>query len=239
MASGDKTRLLIGAGLGCMLLVVLLMLTALYLLARAPSFERDGGLEIRVSVDTTDPSVRDATGRVLLGRLEAVGARGATVSPDGPDYIVRVPGIEQEIGLHDLLTRRGLLEFCEVVQETPMEFGRCIKLGDKVAGARVDTDQFGEPHVELEFDGAGRDAFCELSTALVGRKMSILVDGDVQSSPVVQEPICGGVAWVTLGTGQPDEQMAQEAADLAAILGTTPLPAATGMVSERAIEPGG
>jgi preprotein translocase subunit SecD len=87
-----------------------------------------------------------------------------------------------------------------------------------VEGAEVQVDGMsGEPQVLLAFTAEGGARFAQLTTALVRRRLAIVVDGRVLSAPIVQMPITGGSAVVTMGGADPTAGLV-EAHALAAAL---------------------
>ena len=74
--------------------------------------------------------------------------------------------------------------------------------------------------VMLEFDRDGAHAFGELTTRIVGKKLATVLDGTVHSAPIINGPIRGGRASITLGS-RADERTAKE---LALVLRTGALP---------------
>lgn len=78
----------------------------------------------------------------------------------------------------------------------------------------------GEPTVRVDFDSEGSAMFEKLTSENVGRYMSIFLDGEVVSTPVIRERIAGGTAIISGGFA------ADEAKALAKNLnfGALPLP---------------
>ncbi len=68
--------------------------------------------------------------------------------------------------------------------------------GDRVTSARTFYDQRGYG-VSLNFDSEGAKKFGELTAAHVNERFAIVLDGVVQSAPVINEPIYGGSAVIT------------------------------------------
>lgn len=83
--------------------------------------------------------------------------------------------------------------------------------GDRVAAAYPIFDQRGWG-VLLKFDSAGANQFGVLTAAHVGERFAIVLDGKIQSAPVIREAIYGGSASIT---GRFTER---EARDLASVL---------------------
>ena len=90
---------------------------------------------------------------------------------------------------------------------------------EHVEDAEPQEDSMGWPSVRVELNKEGAAAFEALSRRSVGKRLAILVDGDLISAPVVAEPIPGGVLQVSFGAGQ-----GAEARRLAAALKTPRLP---------------
>jgi preprotein translocase subunit SecD len=67
-----------------------------------------------------------------------------------------------------------------------------IVSGADIDDAFITTNQTGQYVVGFRLKGAGADAFCEFTSNNVGRPMSIVLDKEVISSPVINSPICGG-----------------------------------------------
>lgn len=57
--------------------------------------------------------------------------------------------------------------------------------------AGVTVGQTGKPVVTINFDDTGKEIFCNLSTAHVGKQMAIFVGGQLLTAPNINEPICG------------------------------------------------
>ncbi len=77
-----------------------------------------------------------------------------------------------------------------------------------------------EPLVSVRFNDKGSDLFSEITKAHVGEQLGIFLDGELLSSPVINEPITGGTAIIS-GQFTPEE-----ARDLAQNLsfGALPMP---------------
>jgi preprotein translocase subunit SecD len=108
--------------------------------------------------------------------------------------------------------------------------------GEDVESARADVVDH-QPIVLLAFNSAGEHRFSEATAAWVNRRMAIVYDGTVLSTPRVRSRIRGGRAQITLGYSRPfSEQMALAKA-MAASLEGGELPQLT-FVSATRYEPG-
>ena len=104
--------------------------------------------------------------------------------------------------------------------------------GTEISDARVSIDsRYNEYAVTLKFNSKGSRKFDKLTAAHVGERFAIILEGTVNSAPVIRERISGGSAQIT-GSFSP-----AEARDLAIILRAGALPAPVKVVEERSIGP--
>jgi len=104
--------------------------------------------------------------------------------------------------------------------------------GTEISDARVSIDsRFNEYAVTLKFNSKGARRFDKLTKAHVGERFAIILEGVVNSAPVIRERISGGSAQIT-GSFSPSE-----AHDLAIVLRAGALPAPVKVVEERSIGP--
>ncbi|MCR9206440.1 MAG: protein translocase subunit SecD, partial [Halobacteriovoraceae bacterium] len=109
--------------------------------------------------------------------------------------------------------------------------------GDQLQDARVQIDQQkNEPYVSLEFKASGAKIFEELTGANVGKRMAVILDGNVYSAPSIRERIGGGRAQITLGAGGFNKMM-KEARDLALVLRAGALPVELQFEEQRTVGP--
>ena len=80
------------------------------------------------------------------------------------------------------------------------------------------------PVVLLDFNRFGSRVFGDLTTQIVGKKLATILDGKVKSAPIINTPIRGGRAQITLGGGDVYRQE-KERDELVNVLKTGSLPA--------------
>lgn len=98
--------------------------------------------------------------------------------------------------------------------------------GDYIQDARVAIDpQFNRPYVAMNFDSKGAELFAATTTTNTGKRFAIMMDDVVNSAPVINEPITGGRAQITLGSMRSFMEVQQEAQDLVISLRHGALPA--------------
>ena len=109
--------------------------------------------------------------------------------------------------------------------------------GEELQEAIVRIDQQeNRPYVGLEFKPSGAKIFEDITGANVGRRLAIVLDGNVYSAPQVRGKIAGGSAQITLGTGDYNAVMS-EARDLALVLRAGALPVELIFEEQRVVGP--
>ena len=91
------------------------------------------------------------------------------------------------------------------------------------------------PEVLLTFTGPGGRRFAEVTGTNVKKRMAIVLDGIIESAPVIQTKISGGRASITLGSGRSYNEIFDEATELALILKSGALPATIEVLEERQV----
>jgi len=126
----------------------------------------------------------------------------------------------------------------EVEYKTYLLHADVAMTGDYITDAVVRTDaDTGQPEVGLDFDRTGAVLFEKLTGANVKRRMAIVLEGEVNSAPVIQTRIAGGKARITLGSSSGYDAALGEAQDLAMVLRAGALPAPVRILEERTVGP--
>jgi len=138
------------------------------------------------------------------------------IPPEDEAYIERrVNRDTGEVSLVPMLLRKRTVMTGAALQTAQMEIG----------------GNFNEPYVSLTFNSRGAQLFYSITQENVGRQLAIILDGVVQSAPVIREPISGGRAQIT------GQFSAAEASDLAIALRAGALPAPVDIVENLTIGP--
>jgi len=104
--------------------------------------------------------------------------------------------------------------------------------GKYLENAQVEIGgQFNMPYVSLEFDKEGAGIFEDVTSANIGRNLAIVLDGVVQSAPVIRDRIPGGRAIIE------GNFTMEEAHDLAIVLRAGALPAPVEIIQETSVAP--
>ncbi len=117
--------------------------------------------------------------------------------------------------------------------------------GDMIESAAEHADQGSlvpQYVVSLNFNPQGTKVFGDLTKQArepqnAPHQIAIILDENITSSPVVNEPILGGRAQITLGRSQNMEQQQKDAQDLALVLRAGALPASVKIIEERQVGP--
>ncbi len=102
--------------------------------------------------------------------------------------------------------------------------------GKYVTRAFVNADNLGRPYIALEFNPEGAKIFGQVTGANIQRRLGIVLDGELQSAPVIQSEILGGKAQITGQFTLP------EAKRLASVL-ENPLQAPVKVLEVRGVDP--
>ncbi|MBN2530316.1 MAG: protein translocase subunit SecD [Deltaproteobacteria bacterium] len=109
--------------------------------------------------------------------------------------------------------------------------------GEYIDQAAVAFNEQGKPYVSLRFNQEGAGIFADLTGENVQERMAIVLDGKVQSAPVIQEKISGGNCQITLGRADAMNNLLNEAKDLVIVLNAGALPAPIKPVTESTVGP--
>jgi preprotein translocase subunit SecD len=107
---------------------------------------------------------------------------------------------------------------------------------DAVAQPDTGTGSLGGWHVAIRFTDAGGNIFERITGANIKRRFAIILDGRIESAPVIQSRIAGGNASITLGSSDPESQL-RDARTLELVLRSGALPAPITPSNEQHIGP--
>ncbi len=181
--------------------------------------------------------------KIIRNRVDELGVAEPVIQRSGPNRIlVQLPGITDIERARRLIGETALLEFRivkniiervneEGEKEIEYDLGETLLTGDKLKLAKVGYDQLGKPKVDIQLTDEGGELFEKITGDNVGRQLAIVLDGKVESAPVIKTKISGGRAEIT------GIRSLQEAKDLALVLRTGALPVEMDIIEERTIGP--
>lgn len=194
---------------------------------------------------------------VIRNRVDEVGTTEPTIQRQGDNRVlVQVPGFEDSNRLKDLISKTARLTFHLVHPSMTAAQAQAqgIPSGYMIVPSRDGGDELLNENVELggesltnahpgfdqqtsrsvvsfQFDTRGAITFGEITSKNVGKRFAIVLDNEVITAPVIQQPITGGSGQIS-GNFTP-----QSANDLAVLLRAGALPVSLGVVEERSVGP--
>jgi len=171
--------------------------------------------------EVTDEAL-DKAQLIILNRIDELGISEPLVTRDfNRNIIVQLPGVDDPERAIDVIGKTAQLEF-KILEsadenENPV-FGPTLLTGDKLVKASAGYDQGGQIVVTMSFNDEGAEQFAKITTENVGKRLAIVLDGEMKSAPVIRQAITGGDAVIeNIGT-------LEEAKDVALVLQTGALP---------------
>ena len=127
---------------------------------------------------------------VLDNRVNELGVSEPIIQVEGNDrLIVQLAGVDDPDQAIEIIGKTAQLEFVDPL-------GNVIRTGAELedAYAQVDNTKSANERNQVAFklNEKGREAFFNATTQYVGQVISITLDGEVISSPVVETPISEG-----------------------------------------------
>ena len=109
--------------------------------------------------------------------------------------------------------------------------------GDDLQDASVQIDQQkNQPYVALNFKSRGAKKFEEITADNTGKRMAVILDGNVYTAPNIEGRIAGGRASITLGFGD-FNHLLRSAKDIALVLRAGALPVQLDFLEQRIVGP--
>jgi preprotein translocase subunit SecD len=181
------------------------------------------------AVETPDAKVDDdamnRSVKIIERRVNELGLTEPVIQRQGKDrIIVELPGVKDPEKAIAMLGRTALLEFRN------ME-GKTVMTGKDLKDSKAVAEQNGQAVVTLDFTAEGGQKFADLTMKNVGKQIAILLDGEVLTAPVVNEPITGGKAQIS------GSKNMEDAEHLAILLRSGSLPVKLEVMENRTVGP--
>jgi len=181
------------------------------------------------AVDTPNAKVDDdalnRSVKIIERRVNELGLTEPVIQRQGKDrIIVELPGVKDPEKAIAMLGRTALLEFKDMT-------GKTVMTGKDLKDSKASVGQNGKPVVGLDFSVEGGKKFAILTSQNIGKQISISLDGQVLTSPVVNEAITGGKAQIS------GSRNMEEAEHLAILLRSGSLPVQLEMLENRTVGP--
>lgn len=216
-------------------------------------------LRVETSELSPEMRSKDITGvavEILRNRIDQFGVREPLIQRQGTDHIlVQLPGITDRERALKLIGQTAQLKF-QLVSDSQRLIEQALDghvptgyalledadgspllletegtlTGDILADAGVDAGELGLPEVSFQMTREGARAFGRLTGANINRRLAIVLDGKVQSAPVIQSRITDAGRITGRFTRE-------EAHDLKIVLRAGALPAPIRIEEERTVGP--
>ena len=227
-------------------MIIALVIAAAVVIIKKPTklgLDLVGGSRIVLEAQTTDtiakitPDMMSILQFAIENRVNALGVAETVVQQTGEKrLLVEIPNISDPAKAKEFLGETAELEFKKPLDNQYGATGWAPTglTGKDVKKALISTNPGGQWVVSLEFNDKGTKKFGQLTQELVGKPMAIFFNGDMQSAPVIQEPILGGHAQISGG----DSGFAyEEAKKMVDLLNAGALPVPAKIIEESLVGP--
>ena len=164
---------------------------------------------------------------ILRNRIDGIGVGETVIQRQGDNQIlVQLPGVTDRDSALAMIGKVAQLEF-KIVSDDPNLLSKALSgeiapgyilkytkdeekrpilleekavlSGQAISDARVDFDQrgFGQPRISISLNSEGSKEFAKITRENVGKRLAIVLDGEVLSAPNIREPILTGSAEIT------------------------------------------
>jgi preprotein translocase subunit SecD len=195
---------------------------------------------VPVGADKDGEPIRKTSTYVAITRKEAESNKEALARIKAWASTLELPP-DRELGFEiEQSVDPDTLESKESGWRTYFLRSRAEITGDQIRDAQAVPDQsqggMGGWYVALTFTEAGGASFERITGANIKRRFAIILDDRIESAPVIQARIAGGHASITMGAGNPQDQL-KDSRKLELVLRSGALPAPIVPSNEQHIGP--
>jgi protein-export SecD/SecF family membrane protein len=188
-----------------------------------------GGVYVMLKAeDTAGAGGGDALDRaitVIRNRIDALGLTEPVIQREGADRIrIELAGIGDQQAAREVIGRTAMLRFVG-------PDGQELLTGGDLRDAYSTFDERNQPAVGLEFTPEGTAKFADATERFIGQVISIHLDDELVSAPVVQSVITEGRAIIQ------GNMTTEETRNIALMLRSGALPVALTELETRAVGP--
>ena len=143
------------------------------------------------------PDMMDSLQFAIENRVNKLGVAETIVQREGENrLVVEIPNVKDLATAKAFIGDTAELDFKRPVTLNGVQSWTSTGLtGKDLSKANLSTNSSsGQWVVDLEFNGNGTRKFANLTRELVGQPMAIFFNGEMQSAPVIKEPILQGSA---------------------------------------------
>jgi preprotein translocase subunit SecD len=205
-----------------------------------------GGTEVMLKADmsaveaTDRQDALDSAKEIIARRVDLYGVAEPSiktiVSQDDYRISVALPGVSNPDEALELIGQTASLDFYEMPVATDSPTYSDLRAtgltGKDLKKTSVGFDpNNGKPQINLEFTADGGKKFGEITSRNIGKQVWILLDGQILTDPVVQQPILDGNAVIN------GEYTIDEAKNMVITLNAGALPVPIEIIQQQNIAP--
>ena len=178
--------------------------------------------------DVIDNETMNSLIEVLDRRINGIGVAESVVQKAGNNrVIIELPGISDTTEAINMIGKTALLEF-KIMDENG-NLGPTLLTGGALKKAQVGYGNLGEPQINFEMKPEGAIEFARITRENVGKQLAIVLDGKVQTAPVIRTEIPGGTGSIS------GNYTVEEAKRTATLLNSGALPIKAEIVETRTV----
>ena len=220
-----------------LLLVIAILAGAVCIIMREPvklGLDLKGGVYAVLEAapekegDIIDNETMNSLIEVLDRRINGIGVAESVVQKAGNNrVIIELPGISDTTEAINMIGKTALLEF-KIMDENG-NLGPTLLTGGALKKAQVGYGNLGEPQINFEMKPEGAIEFARITRENVGKQLAIVLDGKVQTAPVIRTEIPGGTGSIS------GNYTVEEAKRTATLLNSGALPIKAEIVETRTV----
>mgnify|MGYP002594459486 FL=1 len=220
-----------------LLLVIAILAGAVCIILREPvklGLDLKGGVYAVLEAapekegDVIDNETMNSLIEVLDRRINGIGVAESVVQKAGNNrVIIELPGISDTTEAINMIGKTALLEF-KIMDENG-NLGSTLLTGGALKKAQVGYGNLGEPQINFEMKPEGAIEFARITRENVGKQLAIVLDGKVQTAPVIRTEIPGGTGSIS------GNYTVEEAKRTATLLNSGALPIKAEIVETRTV----
>lgn len=203
-----------------------------------------GGSRLVLEAQTTatvakiTPDMMDSLRFAIENRVNKLGVAETVVQQTGDKrLLIEIPNISDLSKAKEFLGETAELDFKKEgkpINGQPIWLSTGLSGKDLTRAVLSTNSSNGEWVVDLEFNDKGTRKFADLTQKLVGKPMAIFFNGELQSAPVIREPIISGSAQISGGQNGFQYEEAKKMVDL---LNAGALPVPAKIIEENTVGP--
>jgi len=220
-----------------LLLVITVLVGSSYLIFKEPvklGLDLKGGVYAVLEAEPEEEGeiitneTMDSLIEVLDRRINGIGVAESVVQKAGTNrVIIELPGVKDTTEAIKVIGKTALLEFR--ILDGDGNLGEILLTGESLKKAQVGYGQLGEPQINFELKPEGAIKFAKITRENVGKQLAIVLDGKVQTAPVIKTEIPGGSGSIS------GNYTVEEAKRTAMLLNSGALPIKAEIIETRTV----